>query len=302
MQKFASELFWRIYLKVDGKIYPMSNKPLLDRTLVVISFYDQRSPKDLFKLLNSLGQHPSGTHYDICIVVNSTGGFRFDSNAFTKEVILHYRENTGMNIGAWDFGWQTYPQYRDYLFLQDECLVIKENWILAFQQAAQRLNAGMLGESINAKWSKSWQELRESRKSNLLPGHEINGENINRVDFYVRFMVSQGVDPGRDGRHLQSLIWYFTNKALTCIGEFPIGKNYGECIASEIAVSKKVESDGIRFEQLCDEPFVYIRHKEWEKFYRDAWQIRQVTNVMPYAQNKKFKIKRLFYKLLRFCL
>ncbi len=35
------------------------------------------------------------------------------------------RENTGFNIGAWDYGWRHLPPYDYYLFLQDDCFIVR---------------------------------------------------------------------------------------------------------------------------------------------------------------------------------
>jgi hypothetical protein len=53
---------------------------------------------------------------------------------------------------------------------------------------------------------------------------------------------------------------------LSEIGGFPIGRNYAECIAAEIGVSKLVESRGLSVQQVDDdEPFRFIRHEEWNQ-------------------------------------
>ncbi len=36
------------------------------------------------------------------------------------------RENTGFNIGAWDYGWRHLPPYDYYLFLQDDCFIVRK--------------------------------------------------------------------------------------------------------------------------------------------------------------------------------
>ena len=48
------------------------------------------------------------------------------------------------------------------------------------------------------------------------------------------------------------------------ISPFPIGNTKEECIASEIAVSKKVEQLGLKVTQINERPFKYISHIEWK--------------------------------------
>jgi len=69
-----------------------------------------------------------------------------------------------------------------------------------------------------------------------------------------------GVAPGPKGDHLQALIWAARRGVLEKIGGFPIGANYGEAIAAEISVTKKVQSLGMRGVQVAWRPFRYIRN------------------------------------------
>lgn len=246
---------------------------LIDKTHVIISFYDQRSADDLRTLISSMQRFASGAEFDITVVVNSTSDFRLEEVIDTGSVSVVYRENIGMNIGAWSHGWSLYPNYRDYLFLQDECEVIQENWLTAFRRCCEQPGVGMVGEILNEKWSKPWDRLREERGRMRLPEHKIDGVDVNRVDFYLHFMASLNIDPGESGRHLQSLVWYFPNQVMQKLKGFPIGNNYGECIGSEIAVSRQVAALGYRVVQLAEEPFSVIRHKDWKQSAQGgAWQ------------------------------
>jgi len=235
----------------------------MERTLIVVSYYDGRTIKYLKSLLKSMKEYSAGSAYDLCIVVNSTSEKKIKINPKVANVIYH--ENIGMNIGAWDYGWRMNPNYRDYLFLQDECYVVKNNWLSSFQRIFKESNVGMVGESINEKWNKDWEKLHNEQQSIKMREHELDGELANRVDVYLNFMRRNKIDPGRNGRHLRSLVWYLDRVTLEKIGGFPIGTNYGECIASEIAVSKSVEETGKTIVQVSDEAFKYIRHLEWNK-------------------------------------
>jgi hypothetical protein len=72
-----------------------------------------------------------------------------------------------------------------------------------------------------------------------------------------------GINPGVTGRHLRSLVWGFSNESLSRLGGFPIGSTKEECIASEIAVSKKIEQLGLSVTQISDTPFTFFKHEEW---------------------------------------
>ena len=69
----------------------------------------------------------------------------------------------------------------------------------------------------------------------------------------------------KNATHLRSLIWSFKNETVRKIQGFPIGINKGECIASEIAVSKKIEALGLQIKQVDSAPFKYIHHTEWNR-------------------------------------
>ena len=77
-------------------------------------------------------------------------------------------------------------------------------------------------------------------------------------------MKKWGIAHGKSGLHLRSLIWGFKREILEKIFPFPIGKNKEECIASEIAVSKKVEQLGFKVTQIDENPFRNIAHIEWD--------------------------------------
>ena len=240
------------------------------RALVVVSYYDRRPIDDLHRLIASIGAFRAGGKFDICIVVNSTSGERIANEDMAIPVKVVYRENLGMNIGAWDHGWRNNRSYDDYLFLQDECYVIREGWLAAFRGRVGESGVGMVGESIKKSWDRSWDDLRKQQEGVVLSAHAVNGKDVNRVDCYLKFFSDAGIEPGPGGRHLRSLVWYFKSDVLSRIGGFPLGRNYSECIAAEIGVSKSVESLGLRVDQLDNESFCYIRHREWNQDHGGA--------------------------------
>jgi hypothetical protein len=251
---------------------------MIDKTLVVISYYDRRPIDNLLELLDSLYKYPSGEDFDIAVVVNRTKNESISVPQLSSAAI-HYRHNIGMNIGAWDYGWRQCSDYRHYLFLQDECYAIRENWLAAYKAALESPKVGMVGESLNTLWNKPWRELRKLFSGIVLPEHRIGDSCVNRVDFYLNFFRANGVDAGVDGQHLRSVVWFFSGDTLKKINGFLIGRNYGECIAAEIATSKKVESLGCDLVQVNQhEEFFYIRHLEYN----------QDCPGSPYAHDVKY--------------
>lgn len=237
----------------------------MNKTLVVISYYDRRPISNLVELVRTLRHSSAGGEFDICIVVNRTKNETLSVPELCS-ITTHYRHNLGMNIGAWDYAWRVEPGYSNYLFLQDECYVIRDGWLAAYQSALDTPNVGMVGETLNLLWNQPWAVLRALFAGVVLPEHMINGEEVNRVDFYLDFLNAHGVDPRGNAGHLRSVVWFLPSDILKAIDGFLIGRNYGECIAAEIATSKKVEALGLDFVQANKkEEFFYIRHLEYNQ-------------------------------------
>lgn len=233
--------------------------------LVVISYYDRRNTDCLQALLASMAAYPAGLPFEALIVVNQTREATLTSVNAPFPIEIAYRENTGMNIGAWDAGLKLRPNHHFYLFLQDECLVARENWLSAFVERCAEPNIGLVGEAFNPAWDAPWQRLKAIHAGATLPDHYIDGRPEPRVDVYLHHMKRWGIDPGPCGRHLRSLAWAASRDALRVVEDFPIGSDYGECIAAEIAVSRKAENAKLKLAQVRATPFYFIRHREWNQ-------------------------------------
>lgn len=234
-------------------------------TLVVVSYYDRRPVESLWRLFQSLRLFDFGRSLDICIIVNRTGSHEIVFPQSPQLIGVVERENLGMNIGAWDLGWRQFNSYHTYLFLQDDCYVVRKGWADALASAAEQVDTGLAGESLNLSWDKDWSQLRQSQLAASLPEHFVDGRVANRVDTYLDFFVREGIPAGNGGKHLRALVWAARRAVLERIGGFPIGRNYGECIAAEIGTSKRVESLGLAVRQVAAEPFRYVRHQEWNQ-------------------------------------
>lgn len=235
------------------------------RMLVVISYYDRRPLGPLLKLMDSMDSHAAGVVYDRVLSVNSTSSFRLPENVESGFIGVIYRENRGMNIGAWNAAWSQWPGYDGYLFMQDECYVVREDWLHLIQMRLADPAIGLVGESINNAWNKGWDELRTGPGRDVLPEHYVEAKPANRVDAYLHHMGRYGIDPGSCGRHVRSLVWALRSEVMTAIGGFREGANYGECIAAEIGVSRAIEAMGLKLQEVGPSPFHAIRHREWNQ-------------------------------------
>jgi hypothetical protein len=229
-------------------------------TLIVVSHYDLRPKLILRELVNSL----IGGKCDIVVVINNDDANSIQHGIFCPDVMCIKRPNHGMNIGAWDCAFHEFPDYENYVFLQDECVIENFSFIDAYLARLSNMEIGMIGESINFKWNMAWDLIS---KSNLNYDVGVNslGNKIARVEFYLYMMKKWGIDPGVTGRHLRALVWALRGEILLKLKGFPIGSWKEECIAAEIAVSKSVEQLGLRVEQVDASSFKYIQHSEWKR-------------------------------------
>jgi hypothetical protein len=242
----------------------------MSATLVVISYYDQRPIAPLKRLLRSLKTYDAGADHQIAVVVNRTRPGVPKLALRNSAIRVVVRENSGMNIGAWEAGWRAAPGFSDYLFLQDDCCAVRAGWLGAYRARGADQSIGLLGESLNSAWDKDWSTLARERAGEVQSEHLLNGAPGGRVAVYLDYMARHGIDPGETGRHLRSLVWYARRDVLETIGGFPIGSNYGECISAEIGVSRKVAALGLKIEQIATAPFHYFRHEDWVQAQPDG--------------------------------
>lgn len=231
-----------------------------DRTLVVVSHYARRPKTQLTQLTEKLRTLAS----NILVVINDDSAPAESIDTSHGSVPILRRPNTGMNIGGWNAAYNLYPDFDFYIFMQDECEVIRDDFIPAYVAELAKDSVGMTGESINPKWDTDWSAIAHTPLNYIL-GFDPNGFPVPRVDYYLKCIKNWGISPGANGRHLRSLVWAFNKGALASINGFPIGVNKEECIAAEIAVSKKIEELNLKVTQISERPFTYIHHVEWQR-------------------------------------
>lgn len=259
------------------------------KCMVIISYYDERSMDDLLALIASIDDHEPGHPIEITIIVNQSKQRYIEVSSAKYKTNILYRQNQGMNIGAWDYGWRHFKDFDNFIFLQDECRIIRNGWVLDYIKALENPQVGLVGESINQRWSRSWSSLQGDNASNLL-----SSEIKTRAEAYLSFMQRYAIPPGDNARHLRSLVWAFKRDTLDAINGFPIGENYEECIATEIAVSKKVEALGMGIAQIDPQrPFSRVVHVEWSSHKK----IQALNFDTDFAYGQKFFIDKAHYKV-----
>lgn len=228
-----------------------------DNFLIVISHYAARNDWHLKNLLSDISRITK----NILVVINSDDQ-NFESEGYFQGYPMLTRPNNGMNIGGWNAAYHKYPNYKYYIFLQDECSLVRHDFLEAYEKLLNNHEVGMVGESLNFKWDRSWQDMYLS-SLNYPIDVMFNSRRVSRVEYYLNLFHKWRVEPGSTGRHMRALIWGFRGETLSRLGGFPIGESKEQCIAAEIAVSKKIEQLGLLVIQASENSFPFFRHQEW---------------------------------------
>ena len=241
--------------------------------VVIVSHYNAWPTDQLVKLLDQMRTIPAGYPFSVRVVVNQAENKSLELPDRHADVAVFYRENTGYNIGAWEFGWRQEPRADYYLFLQEECLLVKPNWLGVFIQAVNRTQVGIVGEIIGFH-NTTWEDFKDTATRyhwDLSPNDCLD------------FIAKQGIQAGEMADHLQSLVLCLRREVLETIGGFRLGITKEEAIASEIGISKSVQAIGLKIRQVKLRPFQYIHHPQWEERRREAnqpiWMLRRLASL-----------------------
>jgi hypothetical protein len=235
---------------------------------VVVSYWNGRPSKDLHKLLRQMTKVEAGSPFGLVIVCNG-GDVRplaLPGEFDPLRPRVFNRENSGWNLGAWDFGWRVAGEYDHFLFLQDDCFLKRPGWVFDFEFRAENdPGIGLLGEEI--MWDEmSWPFIRKATDRDLGRLAWPEGEPVHPLDTYRELMERRGVPPGDVGTHLPSLILFASRRVLEEVGGFPIvGSSYREAVACEIGISRVIASKGYRIARVKDRSFHLIGHPQWTR-------------------------------------
>lgn len=233
--------------------------------LVVVSYYDARPRAELDALLHDLATVPAGVAFEVLVVVNQERAEPTAVHAALPGLRVLHRANAGYNIGAWDHGWRASPGRDVYVFVQHECRVQRPGWLAAFVRRLRLPGVGLVGERANPAWAAPWAEIERRFAGHTLPDHRVDGAPAERLATYRHFFAQHGIEPGARGDHLQTLVLAATGALLARIDGFPVGRDYGEAIAAEIGVSKRVQMLGLSTEEIGPRPFTWITHPQWQQ-------------------------------------
>ncbi len=191
------------------------------KNAVIISYWSGRESGSLLKLLGQIRSIEAGAPFEATIVCNGDSA-NLKADLLTADlaaVPVLERLNIGFNPGAWEYGWRNFPQYDNFLFLQDDCWILRKGWLSSFiKKFYSDSQIGLLGESIN--WQTTWKELEKSDYNNFHRDHTLDGVEMRRVDLYRAFLRQNSIAQGDLADHLQSLILFTSSNILAHIPHF----------------------------------------------------------------------------------
>jgi hypothetical protein len=258
--------------------------------VVIISYYNGRSSDRVLALLAQMKDIESGYPFSVIVVVNQEEKRVLELPTKYADVRVYYRENYGYNIGAWEYGWRQSPAAEYYLFLQDECVILKRGWLRSFVRAADCRRIGLIGESL-IQWNSTWDQVDEMRKRMGSGNCTVFGQEVSWGEGMKLFMKRYGIPHDSFADHIQALVMFARRDILQLVSGFALGQNKDEAICSEIAISKKVQAMGLKIRQIGFLPFKYIHHPQWDDDRRNAatflWRVRRFINMyLPRGMNQ----------------
>lgn len=259
----------------------MKKNTSIDGLCVVVSHYNARPNDELIRLLYQLKDqsiaYKSEFSTTLLVVVNCGN----DSNLTLPDdldfVIVQYRENTGFNIGSWDYGWRNNGQFKHYLFLQDECQLVDKKALLSYWNLLEKNPNTLFGESMFFYFG--WTSFKQKWP-----------EAFSAINVLAEgFSINLGISP----THLQTLILAASNTTMQKLDGFDYVNDKIQAIATEILLSRKALSKGINVRQSRWTPFFLISHPQWddirEKSKKIKWSFSKLIWLNSYGLLERFR-------------
>ena len=252
-------------------------EPSIPDTAVVVSTWIGNPSDYICSLVDSLKRYNAGAPHDLYLCANGES-YQAPPNVLNSFTKIFVRENTGFNLGAWDYAWRLLPQYVNYLFMQDDCYIKKDNWLQDFIQCFYSIDhCGLAGEYLNRSWDMPWTELTGADGK-----HKVSRKKRERAGFYIETLRKWGIPKGETASHLTSVVHFTSRKVLEEVDGYIIVDDYHEAIAAEIAFSKKIRNKGYEIVQIGKKRHSRIGHRQWMPdgfFPRLVNSIKKRTNV-----------------------
>lgn len=236
-----------------------AQSPAKPNIAVVVSTWVGNPPEYLQRLMTSINKYDAGVTYDLYLCANGEE-YQISEKMRSCFKDIYIRENKGYNLGAWDYAWRRLPQYTHYLFLQDDCIIKKNKWLLRFSKVfSSNINVGLVGEYFSRGWDYSWEELSLGAAANK----KINEKKRKNAADYKKILTLWEVDPGNRASHVTSVIHYTSRQILEEVNGYNLGQTYQEAVAAEIAFSRKIYARGYQCVQVERGRHSVIAHPQW---------------------------------------
>jgi hypothetical protein len=210
-----------------------------------------------------MAEYAAGTNYDLFLSAN---GLEYSPPAEVMSLFkkIFVRENTGWNLGAWNYAWQQLPDYDRFLFLQDDCVVRKHRWLSSFIACFDKTRkCGLVGEKLQSHWGKLWETM-----CNPTPINRKDRDPVKRAAWvaFVRDMMAQwGIPEGSTGLHITTVVQFTSRAILEEVGGYNIGLTKEQAIAAEVGFSRKIEAKGYKLVQIGLRRHSRIGHRQWPR-------------------------------------
>jgi hypothetical protein len=265
--------------------------------LVVISHYNAWPTDRLVALLDQTREIPSGYPFRYLIAVNRAIDRDLELPERYAGIEIVYRENTGYNLGAWNYAWRLSAPADYYLFLQEEVRIVRPNWLGAFIREISKPSIGMVGESM------AWSGLDWRRVEYFHIGSEFQGHPsevpIDHIGGVKRFLKAKGIPLSERAEHMQAFILAMRRDVLERIDGFLVGLTKGDAIACEVAVTHQVVALGLKVEQIGWLPFKYIFQPQWALLDEGPYTLIMQwvdrftpISLMPLVRNSVFRLRK----------
>jgi hypothetical protein len=258
---------------------PGSKQARPRRVAVVVSTWTGHPACSLLALCESIVRHPAGADFELVL---SSNGVKYSvpPELATRFSHVFVRENTGYNIGAWEYAWRHLPTYDHFLFLQDDCLVLKTGWLSDFIRRFESMPAcGLVGENLLRSWNRPWSELSDPSSPAPLDGDP--ARRAARARFFREMLARWGIPEGPSARCITTVVQFTSRTILEKVNGYNLGRTYEEAAAAEFGFSRKVEAQGYRLVQLGRRRHSRIAHPQWPSDAFLARMKRSITKRLP---------------------
>src|SRR5438067_8085143 len=227
---------------------------------VVVSTWSGSPAQHLVQLCESLRRHRAGADYDLVLCANGESILPGELNRQFAEVFV--RENTSYNLGAWDYAWRRLPEHDYFLFLQDDCVALRNGWLRDFiERFVSTPRCGLVGENIERSWDKPWPELcapcfpSDARK---------NAEQRAEWARFFRDKLREcNIPEGPTARAVTTVVQFTSRAILEEVGGYNLGNTKLEASAAEFGFSRKIAARGYALVQIGRYRHSRIGHPQW---------------------------------------